>query len=628
MESVMLSRRDLLAGTAGFGFTAALPAFADPAGDLAKRATEIGSFLTSQMTQLSKDNLSAASEALLTEYPDDATFLGLDVDARAVLRSRLTDRSIEADDARAASCAKRLGILKSVTPAQLSGIDKVNLETAVYAHELADEGYRKFHFGDNAVLNVWQAESNTPYAVSQASGFFATIPDFLDSQHPVETKADADAYLARLDVFASGLDAENARLTRDAGAGAIAPDFLLDTTLNQMTDFQAQPLASWGLITSLASRAKAKGIDGDWEAQAKYVCEKKVAPAIARQVAVLKALRAKAKPDAGVWKLPDGAAYYDWLLKVGTTTPMTPDQVHALGLEQVKSLSDQMDGLLAAQGLTKGTVGARMDALSKDPKYLYPDTDAGRADLIAYLNDTIARMRARLPQAFATINKADLVIKRVPPDIEAGAPDGYEQDGTIDGSRPASYYINLRDTGNWPKFSLPTLCFHEGLPGHVWQGTFVHALPTIRSQLLFNAYVEGWALYSEQLGDELGLYDGDPVGKLGYLQSIQFRACRLVVDTGLHAKRWTRDQAIQWMVEHNGNPVDSARGEIDRYCAWPGQACGYQIGHLHIDGLRTKAKAALGPRFDLRKFDDALLTSGSLPLTVLDGVIEDFVKAA
>lgn len=623
----MLSRRDLLAGSTAFSLTAAIPALADPIADLKKRATEIGSFVTSQMTQLSQQKLTVASEELLSEYPDDATFLGLDVDARAALRSRLTDRSIEADAQRAASCAKRLKELKSIDPAQLAGIDRVNHEAVTYAHDLADEGYRRFKFGDNAVLNVWQAESNTPYAVSQASGFFATIPDFLDSQHPIETKADADAYLARVDVFASGLDAENARLTRDAGLGSIAPDFLLDTTLKQMGDFQARSVADWGLVGSLVRRTHAKGIAGDWESQARYVCEKRVAPAIARQIAVLKELRAKAKPDAGVWKLPDGEGYYDWLLKVGTTTPMTPDEVHRLGLEQVKSIGDRMDGLLQKEGLTKGTVGQRMDALGKDPKYLYPNTDAGRAELIAYLNGTIARMRACLPQIFATMQKADLVIKRVPPEIEAGAPDGYEQDGTIDGSRPASYYINLRDTGNWPKFSLPTLCFHEGLPGHVWQGTFVHALPAIRSQLMFNAYVEGWALYSEQLGDELGLYDDDPIGRLGYLQSIQFRACRLVVDTGLHAKRWTRDQAIQWMVEQNGNPVDSARGEIDRYCAWPGQACGYQIGHLHIDALRTKAKAALGTRFDIRTFNDALLTSGSLPLTVLDGVIDRFMKA-
>jgi uncharacterized protein (DUF885 family) len=605
----MLSRRDLLATAAGAGLAVTLPGFAAIAAvpDL-------------------KTTLDAASDDLLTEYPEDATFLGLDADTRAALRGKLTDRSMEGDAARAASCATRLKRLKAVDASRLTGIDKVNLETVIYAHELADEGYRGFKFGDNAVLNIWQAESNSAYAVSQATGFFATIPDFLNSQHPISGASDADAYLSRLSAFAKGLDAENARLTRDAGKGAIAPDFLLDTTLKQMTDFQARPVAEWGLVTSLASRAQAKGIAGDWADKAAQICTAEIGPAVARQVAVLKDLRAKAKPDAGVWKLPDGEAYYDWSLKVGTTTPMTPDEVHRLGLEQVKAIGDTMDGLLRSQGLTSGTVGERMAALGKDPRFLFPNTDQGRADLLAYLNGVVAKVRERLPRAFATLKKAELVIKRVPPDIEAGAPDGYEEDGTIDGSRPASYYINLRDTGNWPKFSLPTLTFHEGVPGHVWQGTFVHELPTIRSQLLFNAYVEGWALYAEQLGDELDMYEDDPVGKLGYLQSIQFRACRLVVDTGMHAKRWTRDRAIQWMVENNGNPVDSARGEIDRYCAWPGQACGYQIGHLHIDALRTKAKAALGARFDLRTFNDALLTSGSLPLTVLDGVIERFIR--
>ena len=606
----MLTRRDLLATAAGMGFAATLPALPAQA----------------EMPPALKSVLDAASEALLSEYPDDATFLGLDSGDRVALRSKLTDRSMEADAARAASCAARLQRLKGIDGSALAGIDKVNLEVVTYAHELADEGYRRFHFGDNAVLNIWQAESNTAYAVSQGSGFFATIPDFLDSQHPINDAADADAYLARVSAFAKGLDAENARLTRDAGLGSIAPDFLLDTTIKQQSDYLARSPADWGLVGSLAKRTQTKAIPGDWQARAQQLCEAEVAPALTRQLAVLKDLRAKAKPDAGVWKLPDGEAYYDWSLKVGTTTPMTPAEVHKLGLEQVKSISDTMDGLLRKQGLTSGTVGQRMDALGKDPRYLFPNTDAGRAELIAYLNGVVAKVRARLPTVFATVKKADLVIKRVPPEIEAGAPDGYEQDGTMDGSRPASYYINLRDTGNWPKFSLPTLCFHEGVPGHVWQGNFVHDLAVIRSQLLFNAYVEGWALYAEQMGDELGMYDDDPVGKLGYLQSIQFRACRLVVDTGLHAMRWSRDKAIHWMVENNGNPIDSARGEIDRYCAWPGQACGYQIGHLHIDALRTKAKAALGPQFDIRTFNDALLTSGSLPLTVLDGVIDRFIK--
>ncbi len=570
--------------------------------------------------------LDSVSEALLDEYPDDATFLGLDTGARAGLHARLTDRSLAADARRAEACAARLKTLKAFDAAKLTGLDAVNLKTTVYAHELAEEGYRRFPFGDNAVLNIWQAESVTPYVVSQGTGWFAVIPDFLDSQHKIETAADAEAYLSRLSSYAKGLDDENARMTRDAGKGVIAPDFILDTTIKQQVEYRAAPIAEWGLIGSLVRRTGEKGIAGDWKMRAQKICEAEVAPALDRQIATLKTLRARATHDAGVWKLPDGDAYYRWLLKVGTTTPMTPDQVHELGLAQVESIGAEMDKLLRAQGITEGTVGARMAALGKDPRFLFPNTDAGRAQLLAYLNGVVAEVRSRLPRVFKTIHKADLVIKRVPPSIEAGAPGGYEQDGPIDGSRPASYYINLHDTANWPKFSLPTLCFHEGVPGHVWQGTFVHELPTVRSQMMFNAYVEGWALYAEQLGDELGMYDADPFGKLGYLQSIQFRACRLVVDTGLHAKRWSREKAIAWLVEHNGDSVDDATSEIDRYCAWPGQACGYQIGHLHIDGLRTKAKAALGAKFDLKVFNDALLTSGSVPLTLLDEVVAEHIR--
>lgn len=564
------------------------------------------------------------SQALLVEYPDSATFLGLDTGANAHLRRELPGRSIAADEARARSCSERLQRLKAFDASRLQGLDRVNFEAVLYAHERANEGYH-FRYGDNAVLNVWQGESTSPYVVSQATGFFATVPDFLDNEHKIETAEDAEAYLERLKAFAKGLDGENERMRRDAALGSVAPDFLLDTTLKEQLDFRAQPLNEWGLVTSLARRARQRGIAGDWTERAHKVCAAEVAPALERQIEVLKGLRAQATGDAGAWKLPDGSEYYRWALEVGTTTTMRPEEVHRLGLEQTRSLGAQMDVLLRKQGLTRGTVGERMAALNKDPRFLFPNTDAGRARLLAYLNSVIDEIRRRLPQAFGIIHKADLVIKRVPPAIEAGAPDGYEQDGPIDGSRPATYYINLRNTSNWPKFSLPTLCFHEGLPGHVWQGTFTHDLPNIRSQLSFNAYVEGWALYAEQLGDELGMYADDPFGRLGYLQSIQFRACRLVVDTGLHAMRWTREQAIQWMVENNGDPPDAARGEIDRYCAWPGQACGYQIGHLHIDGLRRKAKKALGTRFDFKQFNDALLTSGSLPLTVLDGVIERWI---
>ncbi len=609
------SRRDLLLSAAATAISAALPQLAR-----ASSKRDHGG--------ASDDMLEHVADALFVEYPENATFLGLDSGKRVKLKHRLTDRSIAGDELRAADCAQRLLDLRKIDRSRLTGLAAINYDATLYAHELAADGYARFKIGDNAVLNTLQAESNTPYAVSQGSGFFATIPDFLDSQHGVETTGDAEAYLDRMSAFAKGLDDENERLRRDAGLGVVAPDFLLDITLAQQTGYRSRGAAEWGLVTSLTRRTSGKGLAGDWGGRALKIAQSEVAPALDRQIAVLNELRAKATSDPGVWKLPDGEAYYAWFLKVGTTTALTADEVHAMGLAQTRELSAQMDVLLKAQGLSQGSVGERMIALSRNPRFLFDNTDAGRAQLIAYLNGLVTGVRPRLSQAFATLPKADLIIKRVPPEIEAGASNGYEQDGSIDGTRPASYYINLHDTANWPKFSLPTLTFHEGIPGHVWQGVFAHRLPTIRSLLAFNAYIEGWALYSEQLGDELGMYTDDPFGKLGYLQSIQMRACRLVVDTGLHAKRWTRGQAVDWFVANNGAPRARLASEVDRYCAWPGQATGYKIGHSEINRLRGKARAALGARFDIRAFDDAIVECGAVPLTVLAQVVDTYVAAA
>jgi uncharacterized protein (DUF885 family) len=330
----------------------------------------------------------------------------------------------------------------------------------------------------------------------------------------------------------------------------------------------------------------------------------------------------------GIWQRPDGDEYYAWLVKAGTTTNYSPDELHKLGLEQNARLNAQIDGLLKQQGLTRGSVGERLTALSKRPDMLFANDANGRAKLLAYLNGRIADIRTRLPRAFATLVKGNLVIKRVPPAIQDGMPDGYAGAGSIDGSQPGTYYINLKDTANWPRFSLPTLCYHEGIPGHVWQGEYSYKLPLIRSMLSFNAYSEGWALYSEQLGDELGAYDHDPFGKIGYLQSISFRAMRLVVDTGIHAKRWSFDKALDTFASGTGQPREQLRGELNRYCSWPGQACGYKMGHNEINRLRDKAKAALGDRFDLRRYDDAVVLTGNVPLTLLASVIDRHIAAA
>jgi uncharacterized protein (DUF885 family) len=422
---------------------------------------------------------------------------------------------------------------------------------------------------------------------------------------------------------------ETERVKKDAGLGVVPPDFIVANTIGQQQGLLAVAPAEARLVTALGRKVKEAGLSGDWQERCRAVVEKEVYPALSAQLDTLKAL--KPGHDAGVWRLPNGEAYYRWLLRQGTTTTLTPDEVHQMGLEQNKAIEARMDGLLRAQGLTQGTVGARMTALGDDPKFLFSDDDAGRAQLLAYLNGLMANVRPKLAKAFNLQLKAPVIAKRVPVDIQDGAGQGYMNTGSLDGSRPSTYYINLKSTKNWPKFSLPSLTYHETVPGHAWQGAYLTEtgkLPLIRILISgFNAYVEGYALYAEQLADEIGMYDDDWAGRLGYLTGQKFRAIRLVVDTGLHAKRWTREQAIQWAIDNSGRTRASMTSEIDRYCGTPGQACGYKVGHTEINRLRDHAKASLGAKYDLRSFDDLLVKTGAVPLTVLGAQVDDYIKA-
>lgn len=605
---MLIDRRELLAGAGALALVAALPrrAAASPADAQAEAV------------------LAEVAEALLADYPENATTLGLDTGDRAALRSRLADRSAAGREALAARARERLARLRAIDPSALSEAARIDLDVVRTAHETALEGFA-FPFGDVAVLNQNWSYRNAPYVVSQNTGAFVEIPDLLDSSHKVENAADADAYLARLEAYAAALDGETERLRHDASIGVIAPDFILDKALRQQRGARAVPIARMGLVASLARRTAA--IPGDHGRRAERLVAERVVPAMDRQIAELERQRAQATGDAGVWKLPEGDAYYAWALKAGTTTTMSPDEVHEMGQAQLRELHARMDALLRGQGLDRGSVGARMNALGRDPAQLFPNTDAGRRQIIDFMTARIDDIRTRLPRAFATLVRGSLIVKRVPPAIELGAPGAYAGAGSIDGTVPGNLYVNLRDTANHPRFGLPTLAYHEGIPGHVWQGEYTYRLPLVRSLLAFNAYSEGWALYAEQLADELGVYEGDPLGMLGYLQSIAFRCCRLVVDTGIHAKRWTRDQAIEWFATANGQPRGDVESEVDRYCAWPGQACGYKVGHSEINRLRDRARAALGARFDLRRFNDALVTGGNVPLVVLARIIDAHVAA-
>jgi len=476
--------------------------------------------------------------------------------------------------------------------------------------------------------------ATAPYVVSQLSGSYQSMPDFLDSQHPITNRDEAEAYLARLSGYAHQLDQETQQITDDSAAGFRPPDFAIQGALKQLNGLASQKPEDTVLVKSIDRRLGA--IQGFPTAdrstmvqQALAKVRDEVLPAYHRQIAALQAELPKAVHDAGVWRLPDGDNLYVTALKSYTTTSMTPDEIHQMGTDLAASLTSQMDTLLRAQGMTRGTVAERVHSLYTRPDQLYPNTDAGRAQCLAALNAQIQAIRARMPEVCGVLAKADLLIKRVPPDTEAGAPGGYYNGAALDGSRPGSYYINLRNMGENPKFTLPTLTYHEGIPGHHWQISIAQeaaSLPFIRRAIMgFNAYAEGWALYAEQLADEMGMYANDPWGKIGYLQSAAFRASRLMVDTGMHHKHWTREQAIQSMQGITGDNTSSITTEIERYCVWPGQACGYMVGRQTLNRLRDEAKGALGAKFDIKGFHDTVLTNGSQPLSVTESLVHDWI---
>ena len=611
---MLTTRREMLSGAGAIGIAAAMPALAQDASSLATPGDAAAATF-----------LDAIAEELLVDFPETAAALGIDRGARIALHSRLGDRSHEADFKRAARCAQRLTHLKSFDRARLSPGIALDIDVCQSAHELAHEGWQTMPVGDVAIFNSNNSYRSTPYVVSQNTGAYIELPDMLENHHDVANAADADAYIARIESYALALNGETGRLVTDQAQGTILPGFLADIAVRQLSGMRDQPIAAWGLVEGFRAKCAAAGLPAHYADDAAAMCEGLVVPALNRQIETFAIARPKAGEVPGVWAQPNGEAYYTWLVKAGTTTNATPDELHRLGVEQNAALNAQIDTLLKAQGITRGTVGERLTALSKRPDLLFSNDDGGRAKLLAYLNGRIADIRTRLPRAFATMVKGNLVIKRVPPAIQDGMPDGYAGPGSIDGTTPGAYFINLKDTSNWPRYALPTLCYHEGIPGHIWQGEYSYKLPLIRSLLAFNAYSEGWALYSEQLGDELGAYADDPLGKIGYLQSINFRACRLVVDTGIHAKRWTFDQALDWFAQGTGQPREQLRAELNRYCSWPGQACGYKIGHNEINRLRTRAKTALGPKFDLRTYDDAIVLGGNMPLTMLARVVDRYI---
>jgi uncharacterized protein (DUF885 family) len=564
--------------------------------------------------------LDSIGDNLLQLSPGSATSLGLDTGARAGMRSRLEDRS-PAGQQRLSSLLKQdLARADAFDVAALSFPMRTSVEVLRSAYKTALEGFA-LPYGDVAV-GGWR---NTPYVVVQNVGAYLDTPRFLGAEHPIETKDDAEAYLARLQAYPKQLDGELERMRSARAAGLVPPDFLLDEALAAMATTMKDTASGGSLVEGIEGRTKAKNIAGDWAASARTIAQQQVLPALQRQMDALKAQRAVAKNEPGMWARPHGDEYYRWALKASTTTTMSPDEIHQMGLDQVNELHGRMDPILRNAGYTRGSVGERMKQLANDPRYKFSEGGKGRAEIMAFIQERLKLIRAVLPRAFHTMVRGNLEVRRLPLAEEPGAPGAYGGAGSIDGKIPGKFWINLRTTDLHRKYDLPDLAAHEAVPGHVWQGEYAHKLPLIRTLLAFNAYSEGWALYAEQLVDELGVYDDFPEARLGYLQSLAFRAARLVVDTGLHAKRWSRQQGLEYFVTANGSNPGEMASEVDRYCSWPGQACGYKVGHATINRLRDKAKTELGQKFDLRFFDDAVVLGGNVPMDVLGKNVDDYI---
>ncbi|MFC4313053.1 DUF885 domain-containing protein [Steroidobacter flavus] len=561
-------------------------------------------------------------EEAVMSNPEARTTYGLDKGAHASAKSKLQDRSAAGIEREHQIIRTSYARFKAIDRSALSAQSKADYDAFYYLYGAIVGAYDDFNYGTFS----WPE----PYSVHQLGGTYRSMPDFLHNQHTIETREDAEAYVSRVVAFAKEIDHETDRLKAEYAMGVIPASFLVDRTVALFDGMLAQKAADTKLVTSIDTRARAKNIAGEWGARVTKIVEQQVQPAMKRQRDCIAGIRSKATSDAGVWKLPKGEAYYEYALRYSTTTSLDAEQIHRLGLEQMAGLSARADRILKSQGMTQGTVGERLRALATDPRFIYPNTDAGKQELLDYLNAGMVKIQGDLPKYFGRLPKAKVEIRRVPPDIEAAATGGYYQPPTLDGSRPGAYYINLRNTAETPKWGLMTLTAHEASPGHHHQIALAQestAVHPVRRLSWFSVYTEGWGLYAEQLADEMGVYEGDPFGQVGYIKSYMFRAARLVVDTGLHHKRWTREQGVDYMVQALGEQPSSIITEVERYCVWPGQATSYKIGQTQWLKLREAARQKLGARFDIREFHDVALASGTLPLAVLEQLINEWVAS-
>lgn len=476
-------------------------------------------------------------------------------------------------------------------------------------------------------INPFNFSGHVPYVVSPLTGPQVDGINWMMEQQSLASARAVDAWIAKLDGFGTGIDGVIEKIRADAATGCTPPRALIEKTIPILDSFLNGRASHQPIIRALQTRTEAAALSMRLRQLASRraitALERRARPAIRKLRAELLAMLPHARSEAGVWALPDGAAFYAANVRTLGDTSLSPDEIHQIGLDEVARVSAEMNRLLGQRGMTEGSIGARMAALAKDPANLFANNDAGREELLAYVRGKVRDAEARYPELLpdALIPKQALLVKRVPVATQESAPGGYYDGPSLDGTRPGTYWINLRDMSAVARFRLPTLSYHEGVPGHHTQGSIAAALgevPTLIKIASFNAYAEGWALYAERLMSELGAYRDDPLGDLGRLQDELFRAVRLVVDTGLHHKRWTREAAITWMLNATGVAESRVTAEIERYMAWPGQALGYKLGQLRLLSLRERMRTKTAKRFDIKDFHAGVLGGGAMPLDLVE----------